>query len=64
MQQPRRMRIEREDQGRGAQLPGHGQQPLDDPRVSQVDAVEIADRHGAVAEVFGQAVEVAIEGHR
>ena len=46
-QQPHRMRIEREDQRRTAQLAGLFDHPLDDPRMAQVHAVEIADRHRA-----------------
>ena len=42
---------------------GHRPQPLDQPRVPQMDAVEIADRHGAAAERVGKIVEVAEKNH-
>ena len=59
-QQPHRVRVEREDHGRPTHLAGASQQPLDDPGMAQMDAIEVADRHGARAErgrKRGQVVE-------
>ena len=49
-QQPHRVRIEREDHRRPAQLAGLVDHALDDPGVPQMHAVEIADRHRARAQ--------------
>jgi len=57
------MRIEREDDRRSADFPRLGQQPLDEARVPAMDAVEIANRHRAVAEIGRQVVEGAEETH-
>ena len=42
---------------------GLGQQPLDQPGMAAMDAVEIADRDRTVAEIGGQAVEGAEKTH-
>jgi hypothetical protein len=36
-----------------------GQQPLDNARVAEMNAVEIADRHGSTAKLLGQQGKVA-----
>lgn len=58
-----RMGVEGEHQGRPAQLPGHGQQPLDDPGMAAMDAVEISDGHGPAAIGVGQTVKIAVQIH-
>ena len=62
-QDSRRRRIEGEHHGRPAHSLGHRPQPLDQPRMAEVDAVEVADGHGAAAERFGEIVEAAEEVH-
>ena len=62
-QNSRRRRIEGEHHGRPTDAPGHGPQSLDQPRMAQVDAVEIADRHGAAAKRFGKVFQAAESIH-
>ena len=57
------MGIEREHHGRPARTPRLGRQALHDPRVPQVDAVEIADRHRAAAKCIRQIVQAAENSH-
>ena len=56
-EQPRRVRIERQDHGRAAQTPGHGQESLDNPRMPQMHSVEVANRDGTAAQSLGQVVQ-------
>jgi hypothetical protein len=44
------MRVEREDDRRADDSPRFGHQRLDQPRVAQVDPVEVADGHGPAAQ--------------
>jgi hypothetical protein len=55
------VRIEREHDRRAIHIARLGQQPLDDPGVAAMDAVEIADRDRAAANVGRQVVERAEE---
>ena len=48
------MRIEGENQRRTTQFAGFGDDTLDDPRMTQVYAVEITDRHRPAAQLKGQ----------
>jgi hypothetical protein len=52
-QQSDRMGIEREDDRRAADAPGLFAQPFDDRGMTAMDAVEIADGHGAAADRGG-----------
>ena len=58
-----RRRIEREHHGRPAHPPGHRPQSLEQPRMTEMHAVEIADGHGAAAKCLGEIVETAEELH-
>jgi hypothetical protein len=57
------MRIEREHNRRPPHLPRAGDEPLDNPRVPQVDAVKIANRHSPAAEIGRQIFERTEELH-
>ena len=58
-----RMGVEGEHQRRPTHLPGHGQQPLDDPGMAAMDAIEIPDGHGPAAIGVRQTVKVAVQIH-
>ena len=53
---PGRMGIEGEHDRRAADFGGQFPQPLNQPRMAAVHAVEIAYRHGAAAQVVGEIV--------
>ena len=57
--QSHRRRIEGEHDGRPVDLLRHRPQSLHQPRMTQVDAVEVADGNRAAAERFGEIVEAA-----
>ena len=62
-QNPHRMRIEREHHRRSADCFGLCQQSLHNPRMPQVHAVEVANRHSAAADDFGQVRKIAQQFH-
>ena len=57
-QNTHRRRVEREHHGRPRRAAGHRREPLDQPRMTQVDAVEIADRHGAARSASGKSLKL------
>ena len=57
------MWIERKDDRRAADLARPNQEPFDNPCVSAMDAVKVADRHRAAAKIVRQVVEGAQETH-
>ena len=48
------MRVKRKHDRGAADVAGASHQPLNEPGVSQVNAVEIADRQGSFAQLFGR----------
>ncbi len=62
-QQSHGMRIEREHHGRSAHPASLRQQPLDNPRMASMHAVEISDGHRAAADGVGQIEKIAQQFH-
>ncbi len=60
---PHRRRIEGEHHGRTADPLGHRPQTLHQPRMTEMHAVEVADRHGAAAKCCGKIVQTAEKLH-
>jgi hypothetical protein len=57
------MRVERQYQRRSANLNGVCDEAINEPRVTAVDAVEVADRYGTAAEFGGQIMNVTNQSH-
>ena len=63
MEDARRRRLEGEHHRRPGHPLGHRPQSLDQSSMAQVDAVEVADRHGAAAERVGEINETVKKDH-